>query len=73
MLQRSYYTYKETTPQKDILCEKIVEIFYKSKQIYGTRKIKIELQKVAYIVSRRKISRIMKLNGLVSVYAVKKL
>lgn len=67
----SYYTYKETTPQQDILCKKIVEIFYKSKQIYGTRKIKIELQKLGYVVSRRKISRIMKLNGLVSVYTVK--
>ena len=52
----SYYTYQETTPQQDILCEKIVEIFYTSKQIYGTRKIKIELQKLGYIVSRRKIS-----------------
>lgn len=67
----SYYTYKETTPQQDILCKKIVEIFYKSKQIYGTRKIKIELQKLGYVVSRRKISRIMKLNGLVSVYTMK--
>lgn len=67
----SYYAYREKTSKKDVLSEKIVEIFHKSKQIYGARKIKIELKKLGFIVSRRKISRIMKLNGLVSVYTVK--
>ena len=48
----------------------IIEIFHRSKNNYGSRKIKVELQKLGYRVSRRRISRIMKENALVSNYTV---
>ena len=44
--------------------------FKASRNNYGTRKIKVELKKEGYIVSRKKIGRIMKQNGLVSNYTV---
>lgn len=43
-----------------------------NQKVYGTRKIKVELMKQGYQVSRRRIARIMRHNGLVSVYTVKK-
>lgn len=49
----------------------VIEIFKNSRNIYGSRKIKVELKKHGYIVSRRKIRRIMKENALVSAYTVK--
>ena len=51
--------------------EKIKEIFRKSKNAYGSRKIKVELENQDIIVSRRKICRIMKKHALVSSYTVK--
>jgi len=48
----------------------ITEIFRRSKNNYGTRKIKVELDKLGYQVSRRRIARIMKANALVSNYTV---
>ncbi|MFC3746801.1 IS3 family transposase [Paenibacillus sp. GCM10012306] len=44
----------------------IVEIFRKNRKIYGTRKIKVKLQEQGLIVSRRRIWRILKEQGLVS-------
>lgn len=68
---RSTYYYeskaKETT---DEITPKIIKIFKASRNNYGTRKIKVELKKLGYIVSRRKIGRVMKQNGLVSNYTV---
>lgn len=58
-------------PEKNKLSDRIKYIFKKSKNNYGSRKIKVELAKLGLIVSRRKISRIMKENGLVSNYTVK--
>lgn len=49
----------------------IITIFKKSRNNYGTRKIKRELNKKGYKVSRRRIGRIMKKYGLVSSYTVK--
>lgn len=49
----------------------IIAIFKKSKNNYGTRKIKKELAQKGYKVSRRRISKIMKKYGLVSNYTVK--
>ena len=43
----------------------------KSKNNYGSRKIKVELQKLGYEVSIRRIRKYMDLNGLVSNYTVK--
>ncbi len=48
----------------------IIDIFKSSRNNYGTRKIKIELAKKGKTVSRRRIGRIMKMNGLVSNYTV---
>lgn|SRR5690625_1362691 len=48
----------------------IIKIFYRSKNNYGTRKIKVELNKLGYQVSRRRIARIMQANALVSNYTV---
>ena len=70
-LPRSTYYYEAQEKQsEDQLVKAIQEIFYNSRNTYGTRKIKFELKKRNLIVSRRKIGRIMKELGLVSVYTV---
>lgn len=61
----------EKLAKEEELTKEIREIFRKSKNNYGSRKIKVELEKKGFIVSRRKISRIMSENGLVSNYTVK--
>ncbi|MDQ0274002.1 transposase InsO family protein [Cytobacillus purgationiresistens] len=48
----------------------MIDIFQASRQNYGTRKIKVEIKKRGLIVSRRRIGRIMKEQGLVSTYTV---
>ncbi|NLY21021.1 MAG: IS3 family transposase, partial [Tissierellia bacterium] len=48
----------------------IIDIFHRSRNNYGTRKIKIKLDSLGYQVSRRRIARIMKENALVSNYTV---
>ena len=53
------------------LTNKIKTIFKNSRNNYGSRKIKVELAKLDLTVSRRKIRRIMRENGLVSNYTVK--
>lgn len=70
-LPRSTYYYESKAKEStDETTPKVINIFRASRNNYGTRKIKVELKKVGYIVSRRKIGRIMKQNGLVSNYAV---
>ncbi|HIS63458.1 MAG TPA: transposase [Candidatus Scybalomonas excrementigallinarum] len=46
------------------------EIFRLSRNNYGTRKIKVESAKEGKIVSRRRIGRSMKQEGLVSNYTI---
>ena len=65
-----YYKRKNKRIDKD-LEEKIIKIFKESKNNYGSRKIKVELQKLGYQVSLRRIRKYMDLNGLVSNYTVK--
>ncbi|AIM15246.1 transposase [Bacillus sp. X1(2014)] len=65
-----YYEAKEQSKSDDELTVTIIDIFHKSRQNYGTRKIKHELKKLGKIASRRRIGRIMKENGLVSNYTV---
>lgn len=48
----------------------VIEIFRKSRNNYGTRKIRRELRKKGKLVSRRKVSQIMKKYSLVSNYTV---
>ena len=68
---RSIYYYESKVKEStDEITPKVIEIFKASRNNYGTRKIKVELKKAGYIVSRRKIGRIMKQNGLVSNYTV---
>ena len=73
--RQTYYNLLGKTDDKeeaDPLNDTVVEIFNCNQRVYGTRKLKVELQKRGYRVSRRRISRIMHRNGLVSVYTMKK-
>lgn len=65
-----YYT-KKPKQRSNELEQKVIEIFKKSRNNYGSRKIKVELAKEGIIVSRRRIRKIMVSNGLVSTYTVK--
>ncbi|MBP6282105.1 MAG: IS3 family transposase [Leptotrichiaceae bacterium] len=60
----------KTAKAEKKLEKEIIRILKKSKNNYGTRKIKVELSKLEYQVSRRKISKIMKKYGLISNYAI---
>ncbi|CAM3815616.1 hypothetical protein GCM10009865_51960 [Aeromicrobium ponti] len=65
-----YYETKEQSKSEDELTATVIDIFHKSRQNYGTRKIKHELKKLGIVVSRRRIGRIMEENGVVSKYTV---
>ena len=64
-----YYVPKEQDDSE--IRNHIIQIFYESRNNYGTRKIKVKLVELGYQVSRRRIGRIMKEEGLVSNYTVK--
>ena len=64
-----YYEPIEKVTENE-LDQAIQTIFTKSRNNYGTRKIKVELKKIGYSVSRRRIGRIMNGLGLVSNYTV---
>ncbi|TCP52652.1 helix-turn-helix protein [Tumebacillus sp. BK434] len=64
-----YYEAKEQAKEEKIT-ETIVEIFNKNRKAYGTRKIKVRLQEQGFLVSRLRIGRIMKEQGLVSTYTI---
>lgn len=66
------YKWKESEKPQDSMTELIKAVFVKNQSVYGTRKIKVELTKLGYQVSRRRIGRIMAENGLVSAYTIKK-
>ena len=57
---------------KDEYTDDIIRIFKSSRKNYGTRRIKKELANENKTVSRRRIARIMRKNGLVSNYTVAK-
>lgn len=65
-----YYESKARESDEDELTSHIVRIFRESRQNYGTRKIKVELKKKKWNVSRRRIGRIMNEQGLVSKYTI---
>mgnify|MGYP002471319298 CR=1 FL=1 len=66
---RSVYYYEaKQRPDESGLASEIKEIFRTSRNNYGTRKIKKELVKTGKQVSRRRIGRVMKQEGLVSNY-----
>ena len=62
-----YYEAKQKSDKSEFVSE-ITEIFRASRNNYGTRKIKKELMNAGKQVSRRRIGRIMKQEGLVSNY-----
>ena len=66
----TYYYDSRVKESTDEITPKVIEVFKASRNNYGTRKIKVELKKAGYTVSRRKIGRIMKQNGLVSNYTI---
>ena len=68
----TYYCYEEAVAKKDNINDVVVKIFNENQHVYGTRKLKVELAKKNYKVSRRRIARIMHSNGLVSAYTIKK-
>jgi len=70
-IPRSVYYYESRKKDKeDGLKPEVIEIFKSSRSNYGTRKMKAELRRKGIVTSRRRISRIMKLEGLVSRYTV---
>ncbi|MBE5967431.1 MAG: IS3 family transposase [Lachnospiraceae bacterium] len=64
----TYYYEAKAKPDETELVAAIVDIFAASRNNYGTRKIKVKLKERNIIVSRRRIGRIMKQEGLVSNY-----
>lgn len=56
----TYYYESKVKESTDEITPKVIEIFKASRNNYGTRKIKVELKKAGYIVSRRKIGRVNK-------------
>jgi len=68
----TYYSYKEKVSFEDPLTNTIIKLFNENQHAYGTRKLKVELAKLNHHPSRRRISRIMKANDLVSAYTIKK-
>ncbi len=69
LVNRSTYYYESKQhPDESGLVSEIKEIFRTSRNNYGTRKIKKELMNTGKQVSRRRIGRIMKQEGLVSNY-----
>ena len=63
-----YYEAKGVAQEAELEAE-IEEIFIHNRKVYGSRKIKAELQKQGKCVSRRKICRIMKKKNLESAYS----
>jgi len=64
-----YYQAKEITYDSEFEND-VIKVFKDSRNNYGTRKIRKELIKLGYCVSRRRIGTIMKKYGLVSTYTV---
>ena len=64
----TYYYEAKQKPDESGLASEITEIFRAGRNNYGTRKIKEELMNTGKQVSRRRIGRIMKQEGLVSNY-----
>lgn len=72
-IARSTYYYEAQIRDQEVhkkLTRQIVEIFKTNRSVYGQRKIKRKLDKQGEQVSRRRIGRIMKEQGLVSKYTI---
>ncbi|MDR1754575.1 MAG: IS3 family transposase [Eubacterium sp.] len=72
-LPRSTFYYKEKPEILDTKLESAVcEEFKKSRNNYGARKLKVVLKRRGFNVSRRRIGKIMKRNGLISNYTLRR-
>ena len=70
-IARSTYYYESTKSADETELEDAVEaVFNQNRKVYGSRKIKVSLERQGIILSRRKISRIMKKRNLFSAYSV---
>lgn len=70
-ISRSTYYYElKGKPTEVALEQAIMTEFYNSRKNYGTRKLKIVLKPLGFVVSRKRISRIMKKLNLVSNYTI---
>ncbi|MGY0683109.1 IS3 family transposase (plasmid) [Mammaliicoccus sciuri] len=54
--------------QGHLLTERIISIFNKSRKCYESRKIRKMLKTKGFVVSKRIVIKIMKANGLISLY-----
>lgn len=64
-----YYAWLSSTPsprqlEQQRLEVKIKEIFYRHKCNYGARNIRQEMQATGFVISRRRVSKLMKTQGL---------
>jgi transposase InsO family protein len=67
---KSTYYYQEKVKDETELIKEIIHLFTTdSRETYGARKLKYELAKKGFIVSRRKVRKLMSSLGLVSIYA----
>jgi len=67
-----YYESKALETKPDEYTDDVTKVFKENRRAYGTRRIKKALAKQGKILSRRRIGRIMRENGLVSSYTVAK-
>ena len=66
----TYYYDAKRVEKEEPFTELVIQIFRESRNNYGARRIKAALQKKGHRLSRKRIRRIMKANGLVSNYTV---
>ena len=66
-----YYKHKRNKESETAIDNAVIQVFRDSRNNYGTRKLKKELEKQNIILSRRKIGEIMSKYGLISNYTVK--
>ena len=70
-IARSTYYYQPIKSVDETELEDVVEtVFIQNRKVYGSRKIKVSLERQGVILSRRKISRIMKKRNLFSAYSI---
>lgn len=66
----TYYYVSKERPAEDPITARVVDIFHDNRRTYGTRRMKAALQKEGIRVSRRRIARMMREQGLVSIYTI---
>ncbi|SFI41250.1 Transposase InsO and inactivated derivatives [Tindallia magadiensis] len=66
----TYYYDAKRVVKEEPFTDPVIQVFRESRNNYGARRIKAALQKKGHRLSRKRIQRIMKENGLVSNYTV---